>query len=248
MLIHGEKKIGKTTLASEGGRVLFFQCDPKQRSYRRLEVHLPDWATFLAGLKALEANFRSGNKLQYERVVLDGADTWYRLCMNYTCTKLGIEHPSDEDWGKGYDAVRQEFSKAVDRLLALPCGVWFIAHSHWKPIETRNSKRKIDKLVPLLGKMPEEVLNGKVDAWLAYDYSEEQRVLVIQGSEQIGAGHRLDQPGNPHFRHRETGEPLTEISMGSSAAEAYANLVAAFSNMYPIATAKPRGVRVAVRK
>jgi len=147
------------------------------------------------------------------------------------CEELQIDHPSDEGWGQGWDALRNEFSDAVHRLLNLSCGVWFLCHSKWKDSKTRDGD-EVEKLVPTLTGMCEEILNGPVDGWFAYDYNTNgDRVMVVSGSVRVGAGHRMDQPNSPHFRSPD-GNPLKTIRMGSSAAEAYKNLLDAFNNEY----------------
>ena len=50
-------------------------------------------------------------------------------------------------------------------------------------------------------------------------------MLVVQGDERTGAGHRIE----GHFRTTDD-EPLVEIPMGTSPQEAYANLESAFNN------------------
>lgn len=222
LLIHGEKKIGKTTLANQGGRTLFLQFDPPQRAYRRMEVVCPDWRTFNAVLAKLERH------CPYDRVCVDGAENWFKRCQKWACEKLAVEHPQEAPWGQGWDLLRSTFSEAVDRILRLPCGRWFLCHSAWREVETRKG-RKIEKLLPVLSRAAEEILNGRVDGWFAYDYYEDQRIMIVRGDERTGAGHRLDSDDNPHFRTRK-GEPIAEVPMGSSPEEAYRNLVAAYEN------------------
>lgn len=236
VLIHGEKKIGKTTLAQrldDDGKVLFLQFDPPQSSYRRIEENFvaQPWSRFLAYVSALESAAKT-KKLPYRRVVVDGVAAWYKKCMDAVCTRMAIQHPADEGYGKGWDAVKTEFTKCVDRMLALPCGVWFLAHSVWKEVETRDAE-KVEKLVPLLSGSCEELLNGKVDGWFAYDYVGKRRVLFVQGNERIGAGHRMHDPesGAHHFRvGGPEGPPVEEIDMGTSPREGYDNLLLAFAN------------------
>lgn len=226
LLIHGEKKIGKTTLALEGGKSLILQFDPPQLTYRRLEIHCPSWEKFMAALKQLELRAKQGT-FPYNRVVVDRADMWFRHAQKSACFDLGIDHPSEESWGKGWDAVRTRFMDAVDRLLSLPCGKWFLCHSEWKEVETRHGA-KINKLLPNLPGTAEEILNGKVDGWFAYDYEGRYRALTIRGDDRTGAGHRI----NGHFE-TPSGLQVRTISMGKSAREGYRNLVKAFENLQP---------------
>ena len=245
-LIHGEKKIGKTTLALESGnskdKVLVLQCDPPQRAYRRLEILVPDWRTFLAALKRLEAAVELG-KYPYCRVVVDRVDLLYRHCFQHVCDANGMEHPQDAAWGRGYDAIRKEFSGAMGRLLRLPGGRWFLCHSAWRDIETRDGD-ETTKLLPSLPKQAEEILNGQVDCWFAYDYTRRgRRILILLGDERTGAGHRLDRDV-PHFRDVD-GDPLRQIDAGKSSRQAFKNLLAAFNNKYSVKPkARQRGARV----
>lgn len=226
VLVTGEKKIGKTSLAIQEPQTLLLQCDPPQRAYRRMETVLHNWRESRDALKQLTERARA-DRFPWRRICLDGADTWYQMCLVQTCLDRGIEYPEDEEWGRGWNALRQEFTKAVNQLLRLPCGVWFLCHAVWQEVKGEDGK-KFDRLSPRLPGMAEEILNGRVDIWIAYDYHHRDRVLILQGSQRYGAGHRLDE----HFRSRRTGEPLRSIKAGTSAAEAHANLLAAFHNEY----------------
>lgn len=224
LLIHGEKKIGKTTLAMQGGKVLVLQFDPAQRCYKRMELVVRSWEEFLAILKKLE----KASADMYDRVVIDGAEIWYSMCQKFICENLGIEHPGDEDFGKGWQSLRDTFTAAVTRMLHLPYGVWFLAHSQWKEVKNRHG-RKTDKLVPRLPSQAEEVLNGRVDGWFAYDYEDGDRVLILQGDEMTGAGHRMDSVDATHFRSK-AGSRIRYIKVGNSPQDAYARLEDAFNN------------------
>lgn len=230
-LITGEKKIGKTTLAiqttSSTEKVLVIQFDKPQIAYNILETCPKSWKDFLAVLTALERAVVS-NDFPYVRVVIDGVGEWYQMCME-SVLPAGCKDPTDaDDFGRTWRALATEFTKAVNRLLALQidaqCGLVFIAHSEWKEKKTHGGK-KTTVLVPNLTSRCEEILNGKVDAWFQYDYIDQERVLVTLGSETIAAGHRID----GHFLTL-TGERIREIPMGSSASEALDAFINAFNN------------------
>lgn len=233
-LIHGEKKVGKTTLAlqtdSKEDKVLTLQFDPAQRAYRRMEIVIRSYGQLKIVLKKLTKLAKSG-RFPYKRIILDGAQQWYQLVEQAVCEKLVINTLNEGDWGEGYILTKKWFNEQVDRILDLPCGRWFLAHSSWKEVETHEAET-VTKLLPVLDKRAEEILNGKVDAWFAYDYVGDRRVLFLQGNEKIGAGHRLDQEGFEHFRTPK-GRPIQELDMGDSPREAYANLVSAFNNEIP---------------
>lgn len=233
-LIHGEKKIGKTTFTTVEEGVFLLTFDPKQKALEIMQEHCPNWETFEAYLKALEAAAAAG-KYPYKRVVIDGADIWYARCQDWACRQLGIKHPSEEDWGKGWDKLKVTFANAVDRLLALPGGVWFISHSQWKEIETRQKGVKVTKLVPNLRSGGEEILVGRVDGWFAYDYKEDERILIVKGDERTGAGHRV----RGHFQTPD-GRAVIEIPMGNDEFVAWTNFKAAFNNKQPFVDTEDR--------
>ena len=222
-LIHGVKKIGKTSLALQGGRVLIIQFDPPQRAYERMEVVCEQYDDFLRTLDALEKAAASGD-YPYDRVVIDRVDIWYDECTRYACRKLAIDHPSDEDFGKGWAAVSNEFNHGVSRFLRLPGGKMFLCHSTYKPEQDRHGQ-EVWRLLPNLKKQADEILNGRCDAWFAYAYEGDERVIITQGNERTGAGHRID----GHFLTPEGG-PVVTVPAGKSAEEAMQNLKDAFHN------------------
>ena len=234
ILIHGEKKIGKTTIAAVEPGTFSLTFDPVRKGLEIMQRHMPDWATFAAYLDILEARAKEG-KFPYKRLVIDGADIWYRKCQAWAEKKLVVGHISEEKWGRGWDLLKETFTDAVVRIMNLPCGVWFISHSAWREVETRDANVKIEKLVPLMKQGGEEILNGRVDAWFAYDYAGSERVMYIRGNERIGAGCAI----KGHFETPK-GRQVREIPMGDSEEEAYENLLKAFHNKQTYVSLKER--------
>lgn len=223
VLVHGEKKIGKTTMWAHEKGAFFLEFDPVQLSLAIRQKHVPSWPHFLAYIDLLEKNLDD-----VRTVIVDGVDIAYQLCFNWSCEKMAITHPHDEnDYGKSWNFIRAQFENAVLRLLSLNeqgIATRFISHSKWAEIKTRGGGKQ-DKLVPFMTSQAEEVLNGRIDIWAAYTYDENKRVLILEGSEEIGAGHRCD----GRFLTPD-GEAIQEIYMGKSSKEAYNNLLEAFNN------------------
>jgi hypothetical protein len=243
MLLHGDKKIGKTSLLAQEPGAYFLEFDPEQRALAILQSQMPDWRTFAGYLNELTVRANDGT-LAYRTLVIDGVDIMYEACFHHMCKVLGIEHPHDEnDYGKSWGKIRSEYERAVRQALNLP-GVAprFICHSQWKEIKTRGGG-ETEKLVPILKKQAEEVLVGLVDIWAAYTYDGRERVLVIKGDEQIGAGHRVD-----HKFRTPSGELVYEVPMGNSAEQAYDNLLSAWNNEQTFADLKSRDVEGEAKK
>jgi len=231
ILVHGEKKIGKTTLFAQEDTAFFLMWDPLNPALELFQESISGWAQFLQYIRALELAAKAGT-LKYRTIVVDGADIAYEKCFAWKCDSLGIDHPNDEnDFGKSWKAIKLEFADAMMRLMKLPdVAIRIICHSQWREVKQRDGE-KVEKLVPLLSGQAEEVLVGVVDVWAAYCYSGSNRVLVIIGDESTGAGHRIDHGFRTH-----DGRAVQEINMGKSPKEAYANFVAAFNNELEFAT------------
>lgn len=241
ILIHGEKKIGKTSILSHEEGALYLEFDPIQRALQIYQRHISSWPELLAYLSLLE---KGGHG--FKTLVIDGVNIMYQMCFAWKCKQLGIEHPHDEnDYGKSWNKIKTEFSEAVRRILNMPgMAPRFISHSTWKEVKAHNGI-KVEKLVPLLPSQAEEVLVGEVDLWIAYCYAGNERIMVIDGDEEIGAGHRID-----FAFQTPSGEKVVEIPAGASSKEAYQNLVRAFNNKQtythvgkeeaPKAAAKPK--------
>lgn len=241
-LITGQKKIGKTSFAIQGCEEFVLQFDKPQLSYSIREEGIESWNKFIKILKALEAAAEEcadeGTDFPYQRIVIDGAGEWYTMLQTKVCKDFGVDHPSEVGYARAWHALRDQFIDAVNRLMRLQitaqCGLVFICHCEWKEVKTKDG-RKIDKLVPNLSGRCEEILGGKVDGWFVYDYYGSARSLILQGSETIGAGHRID----GHFLTSD-GRRIEEIHMGNSAKAALKNFLSAFRNEQTYANCRER--------
>lgn len=229
-LLAGEKKIGKTSFAIEGCDEYVIQLDKPQLAYEIMEDIPKSWRELVMILKALEESAEAG-KFPYQRIIVDGIGEAYAMCQEFTCKHFSVEHPSDVGFAKAWHFLRDNFTEWVNRLLRLQqtadCGVVFISHAEWKEVKLRGGET-IEKFCPNLAGKCEEVVNGKVDAWFIYDYIGKDRVLIVQGDQETGAGHRID----GHFLTPE-GERVREVYMGQNPAEALANFIKAFENKWP---------------
>lgn len=219
MFIYGEKKIGKTSLAAQFPDTLFLMFEPGGKALRIFQTPVNNWAEFVAYVDLLEADQR------FQTVVIDTVDIAYNMCFDAMCKRMGIAHPTDEnDFGKSWGQIENEFVSQMTRLLNLPKGVLLISHSVEKEVKTRFGQR-FNRVTPTVPTQAYRYLTGVVDIWAYYGYENQGRALTIAGNEYIEAGCRLEE----HFLTT-SGERVRKIPMGSSASEAYANLVSAFNN------------------
>lgn len=223
LLLFGEKKIGKTTMLAEGGEDTFFAFfEPGGKSLSLYADVFVNWAHF----KAAVAQIISEQPRRFNHVVIDTVDLAYKVSERYTYKKLGIDHASDEAYGKGWAAIRENFSEPIMRLVNSGVAVTFVSHADEREI-TRLDGRKYDKIAPTMPKQARELVEGLVDIWAYYGYDGDRRILAIQGDDHVAAGHRLTK----HFRHPD-GTPIRHIDMGSSPSEAFQNFNDAFHNRY----------------
>ena len=223
ILLTGEKKIGKTTLAAEfnpdGSYFLATEV-----GYHGLEIRksdIPDWRTAKEAAIALK---KEGKK--FGPIIVDTVDKLFDLCDRYTCEKQGIQHLSDADWGRGYSECRKEFDRYISSLSQIGVGLILITHTEEKEVKRRGGG-SYDRIVPTMSRQARQVIEPLVDIWTYYMYDGDRRVLVIQGDDHISAGHRLVK----RFR-TPAGKPIRQIEMGRSAKRGYQNLMAAFNNEY----------------
>lgn len=221
ILLYGMKKIGKTTLSSMFPKALFLFCEPGGKALSVYGRPVRNWKEFKSYVKLV------CKSKEFENIIIDTADYAYDYCADYICKKLVIDHPSDEDWGKGWKAVKTEMALEVNRLLHSGKGVIFISHSRDEEIKKHNGGT-FNKTSSTLSKQAKELLEGLVDIWAYYTYEGEKRVLIIRGDDYVDAGHRVE----GRFQYTD-GTPVRKVPMGNSKEEAYKNLVAAFDNELP---------------
>lgn len=219
ILLFGEKKIGKTTLASMFVDNLLLCTEPGAKSLDVFKMDVRTWKEFKKIIRLLRKDKR------FRTVTVDTVDLLFKLCDGQVCSDLGIDHVSEADWGRGWSAVRDEFTTVMADLMSLGKGVILISHSTEKEIKPRSGP-KYDRIQPTMPNTARDICEAMVDIWAYFHYDGHDRILTIRGDEHITAGHRLQ----TRFRH--DGKELEHISMGTSKEEAFKNFIDAFNNRY----------------
>lgn len=212
ILLFGEPKVGKTSLAAHFPDAFLLEFEPGGRAIRAFQKDVHSWSEFKEYLTLLEGTNR------FKTVVMDTADIAYKMCLEWICQEKGFEHPSDESYGKGWSLVNSEFVAQIHRMLNLGRGVIFVSHAQEKEIKSRLGDT-YEKIVPTMSGGGRAALEALADIW-AYMYhgKEGRRWIRIRGNDHIAAGCRL--------KERFVG--VEEINLGRSDEEAYRHFVSAF--------------------
>lgn len=219
VLLFGEKKIGKTMLSAQFPNAFHMMFEPGGKALEIYQSEFTDWATFKKAVTKLRSDKR------FDTIVIDTIDLAFRSAEKYACDKLAIDDPADEEWGKGWRAIRKEFERQIHRLISAGKGVIFISHAMEREIKTRRGSSS-HRVVSTMPRQAAEIIEGLVDIWACFAYDGDKRTLIIGGDEDVSAGHRLDD----RFKWR--GEEVRKIPMGSSAEEGYGNFVESFNNKF----------------
>lgn len=196
--VYGRPGIGKTTFAAGFPDVVLFSCERVSPAISAPDFNaenggVRDWATFLEGVKLLEQNPKA-----YRTVVIDTIEALYQHCFRHVCKAKGIDHPQDEAYGKGWDAIKNEFVGGIDRLWATGRGVVFTAHA--KEVEnTTFSGEKYTRIQPAVGGPALAYLKAKTDCVFYLEYFRGQdgnpiRVAITEGDELVDAKHAGELP------------------------------------------------------
>ncbi len=213
-LWYGREKIGKTEVAALFDDPYFLLCEPGGKSVSMYKTEINDWEEFQATRRALSKTKKFGT------VVIDTIDIAAKYCADRVMRRLGIKHPSEADWGKGWSMIHDEFQLEMSRLLKLGRGVIFISHDQEK--EIKRAGQTIHRTVPTLSNQARSVIEPMVDIWAHFEYNDDgDRQIRLVGDRHVAAGHRL---GRNHFKGVEV------IPMGDSPEEAYQNYISAFNN------------------
>lgn len=155
-LWYGPPKIGKSTLLSGFPDSLFLATEKGYVSLKIYKIDIRTWEEFKDAVELVVKG-----KHTFKTIVIDVVDILYDLCEDYICTKMDIEHVSDEDWGKAYSAVRKEFESELNKLFMTDYGIAFV--SHIKTDEIVAKAGRYSKVVPSVSKAARRILIPKVD-------------------------------------------------------------------------------------
>jgi hypothetical protein len=195
ILLYGVPKIGKSKLMSKFPGVYFLPTEPGFRALNVRKTSIPNWATFRKFVEWAEKNERLTSDVRLW--CIDTATNLSKFCMQWVCGREGISHPSDQEWGKGWEAFADEFAYWILRLANTGKGIGFVAHAKTTEIVSRHVK--VTKNIPDLPTTCYRIINNLADIIVEMGYVEksqntdelgEMRCLYTKPSEIRDAGDR----------------------------------------------------------
>ena len=201
--LYGRPKIGKTRLISLLDGIYLLPTEPGYSNQTVRKTPIPNWATFRKFVTYMEKHPKKMKKVKIWGI--DTVDNLTKFCMQYVCGREGIAHPTDQEWGKGWEAYRDEFTHWILRLAVLDPGIVFVSHEVDKEVISRSTK--ITKAMPALPKTTYAVINNMVDLTLRMAFTgmnvkprkkdklesvvfQESRCLYTKPTETMDAGDR----------------------------------------------------------
>jgi hypothetical protein len=191
VLIYGPPKIGKSELASQFPTPFFIATEEGHSHLSIFRRSVTSWQHFLDIVQALIMYSDEG--LPYETIVIDTVDLLFDMCLAHYTQEAGVRYPSDEAFGKGWDALKREWSKGIFALIKLGYTVVFVSHEKMRKVTLHSIER--DVIGASLGATGRRVVMGSVDyiIYLAHAPEEETkdgRKMVLRGDSTIEAGDR----------------------------------------------------------
>jgi len=187
-LYYGAPGVGKTVFASRlPKKNLFLATEDGQRALVTYNQPIESWQDFKDVVGLLE----SGKGDEFFSVTIDTVDNLMGFCQDFVCKKLRISHMADEDFGKGWSALKTEFKTEINKLQNTGIGVIFISHS--KEVEIKTRVLKINKWMPTFSKQARDVIIPLVDE-MFYFYIQEKNEKGKLVAERRIACH----PGESH--------------------------------------------------
>lgn len=150
-LIYGDPKVGKSTLASQFPNPIFLATEPGLANIECYQMEITTYQELIEVGQLLKKGDHS-----FETVVLDTIDVMGDIVQDFTCAQLGIDHPADAGYGKGWYELRKKLMGALTSFSMLGMHLVMVSHSKERIDEGGDTGMKI--LPALTGKLAESVM------------------------------------------------------------------------------------------
>jgi hypothetical protein len=197
-ILYGQAKVGKSTLIAEldPENTLFLATEPGHDHLEIMRWPVNRWE-----------HFEEQGKAPYKLLAIDTVDELARMCgeaalqglagqKGSTVDPKGFMHASDFEYGKGWDAIADEFRRKVAGITRMGMGVVFISHEKETTVELANGATVLQKSPDVGIKSLRKWLLGYVDFIFHCEISRGGGHIVrAQPTANILAGGRVPKGG-----------------------------------------------------
>lgn len=229
--IHGDKGIGKTSLAAQAENSIVAMTEPKRRNLRiRKPIELygkPNWTVWERCLDMVDKLTTKRSKYNVDTLVIDTVDRLYTSCFDYVCRTHKVKHPNErnKDFGQCWRDIRFSFEDTMNQLLYSDISLIFLSHAKKRTRDFTDDSDAVEIVEPSCDPKAFEYLKAVCDFSFYYGYSGVQRMMTVRGNELV-----YSSCGVADAFLNTKGEPLAQIPMGNNPIEAWENLNKAFNN------------------
>lgn len=214
-LLFGQPKVGKSRLAAEFPKPIFFATEPTQTTIPGAYiVPITKWSEFKQYLRQLKDQEL---KDTFSTVVIDTIDLASSYAEKYICQREGVESIKDIAWGTGYKMVENEFRDTLFSIRQEGYGLVMISHVTSSTF-TREDGTEYNENIPAL---PDKRTRGVVEN-LADIYAYAHMVKVGDSYERVLTLRAVDPttPAGSHFKYLPESVPLDYNALASALSEA----------------------------
>ena len=191
ILIYGKPKIGKTTFAASGEKVLLIATEMGYSEIPNVVAQdIFKWTDFKLVVRQLT---KPEAREMYDVIAIDVASILYDLCEKYICQREAVSSIGEVPYGAGWGMAEKEFFDTFQILNEMKYGVIFIAHEKVR-VEKSDDLGEREVVSPDLSKRAYNVINRMVDiiAYIGVEYREGvgERYLYTRGTRFLVAGSR----------------------------------------------------------
>lgn len=192
ILILGDKKVGKTRLASFIPDVLMIPLEAASTGRPMYKAKPKNWKQ----LRKLARELEETSPDKFPAVCVDTVDVAWQYCADYVCDKLGIEqlgttYKGKRDFGYSHGICKQDFLKELLRIKNTGRTLVLIAHTKLRTITTLEGD-EYQKIMPSFPPSCLDVIKPLTEMNFMLDYArydgKKQRIILTQGDSRYFAG------------------------------------------------------------
>jgi len=200
-MVYGRAGVGKSTLLSSFPETMMLSTERISRGLTCFDFNweaggVTSWAVFKKALDLLE---RDGERGGFRTVAVDTIDAAYNHCLTWVCQQKGITHPSDLEYGKGWNLLRTEFRETLLRVPRMGLGLTMTSHCKESTI-TSPSGSKVSRIEPSCSGQAYDIIKSISDVTIYIDWMKNLatgkniRVMITDGDEVLDAKNNCGLP------------------------------------------------------